>query len=159
MHITVQYSLTPDEALRGTRAFKRLWYGLSMGSGALMVLMGYTTLQASPDGRGLPLVMLINGLLFLVLPEAVLRWARLRRGAQAYPPMEVTLDDEGLTLRTETSEGGLPWTAFAEIQRHSGFWIFRISRSQAVLVPERAFEGTAAAELAAFLRERKLFRG
>ncbi|MBK8573747.1 MAG: YcxB family protein [Geothrix sp.] len=159
MHITVHYALTPDEALRGTRAFKRLWYGLSVGSGALMVLMGITALQASPDSRGLPLIMLINGLLFLVLPEAVLRWARLRRGAEAYPPMEVTLDDEGLTLRTEASEGGLPWASFAEIQRHSGFWIFRISRSQAVLVPERAFEEAAGAELAAFLRERKLFRG
>ncbi len=93
------------------------------------------------------------------LPEAVLRWARLRRGAEAYPPMEVTLDDEGLTLRTEASEGGLPWASFAEIQRHSGFWIFRISRSQAVLVPERAFDEGAGGELAAFLRERKLFRG
>ncbi|NWJ41059.1 MAG: YcxB family protein [Geothrix sp.] len=159
MHITAHYSLTPDEALRGTRAFKRLWYGLSVGSGALMVLMGYTTLQATQDHRGLPLIMLVNGLLFLVLPEAVLRWARLRRGAQAYPPMQVTLDDEGLTLRTETSEGGLPWASFAEIQRHSGFWIFRISRSQAVLVPERALDEAAVTELAAFLRERKLFRG
>jgi hypothetical protein len=124
-----------------------------------MVLMGYTTLQAAPGSRGLPMIMLINGLLFLVLPEAVLRWARLRRGAQAYPPMEVTLDDEGLTLRTETSEGGLPWASFAEIQHHSGFWIFRISRSQAVIVPERAFDQAARAELAAFLRERKLLRG
>ncbi len=159
MHITAHYALTPDEALRGTRAFKRLWYGLSVGSGALMLLMGYTALQAAPDNRGLPLIMVVNGLLFLVLPEAVLRWARLRRGAQAYPPMEVTLDDEGLTLRTEASEGSLPWDAFAEIQRHSGFWIFRVSRSQAVLVPERALDEAAVPELVAFLRERKLFRG
>jgi len=159
MHITAHYALTPDEALRGTRAFKRLWYGLSVGSGALMILMGYTALQAAPDNRGLPLIMLINGLLFLVLPEAVLRWARLRRGSQAYPPMEVTLDDEGLTLRTEASEGSLPWDSFAEIQRHSGFWIFRVSRSQAVLVPERALDEAAVPELVAFLRERKLFRG
>ncbi len=156
MQITIHYTLTPDEALRGTRAFKRLWYGLSMASGALMILMGYTASQAAQGSRGLPMIMLFNGLLFLVLPEAVLRWARLRRGAQAYPPMEVVFDDEGLTLRTEASEGGLPWASFKLIQRHSGFWLFRISRSQAVLVPERALEEAAASELATFLRERSL---
>ena len=158
MHIRAHYTLTPDEALRGTRAFKRLWYGLSMGSGALLILMGYTAFQASSD-HGLPIFMMFNGLHFLVLPEAVLRWARLKRGAQAYPPMEVAFDEEGLTLRTESSEGGLPWTAFKLIQRHSGFWLFRISRAQAVLVPERALEAPASAELEAFLRGRKLLKG
>jgi hypothetical protein len=73
--------------------------------------------------------------------------------------MEMTLDDEGLTLRTETTEGGLPWASFATIQRHSGFWIFRISYSQAVLVPERAMDAAASTELEAFLRERKLLKG
>ena len=156
MHITIHYTLTPDEALRGTRAFKRLWYGLSMAAGILMILMGYTASQAAQGSRGLPMIMMFNGLLFLVLPEAALRLARLRRGTQAYPPMEVVFDDEGLTLRTEASEGGLSWTSFKLIQRHSDFWLFRISRSQAVLVPERALEAAAAAELASFLRERKL---
>jgi hypothetical protein len=126
VRILAHYTLTPAEALRGTRAFKRLWYALSMGSGVLLILMGRVTFQASQGGHGLAIFMMFNGLLFLVLPEAALRWARLRRGSQAYPPTEVTLDDEGLTLRTESSEGGLPWTSFASIQRHSGFWIFRI---------------------------------
>lgn len=156
MQISAHYTLTPAEALRGTRAFKRLWYGISVGSGALLILMGNTTYQASPGGHNLGLFMIANGLLFFVLPEAVLRWARLRRGAQAYPPTEVTFDDEGLTLRTEANEGGLPWTAFVLIQRHTGFWIFRISRSQAVIVPERALDAAASAELEAFLRGRKL---
>jgi YcxB-like protein len=156
MQITTHYVLTPDEALRGTRAFKRLWYFLSVGSGLLLILMGYASNQMG--GRGQGLFMIANGLLFLVLPEAVLRWGRYRRGNQAYPPMEVLLDDEGLTLRTEASEGSLPWSAFAAIQRHSGFWLFRISRSQAILVPERALEATAP-ELETFLRERKLLKG
>jgi hypothetical protein len=159
MRITTHYTLTPDEALRGTRAFKRFWYGLSVASGALLILMGYTTLRVSQGEQGLALFMMFNGLLFLVLPEAVLRWARLRRGAQAYPPIDLSLDDEGLTLSTETSEGGLPWTAFAAIHRHSGFWIFRISRSQAVLLPERALDDAANAELDAFLRDRKALQG
>ena len=159
MQILANYTLTPAEALRGTRAFKRLWYGLSVGSGALLILMGNITFQASPGGHGQAIFMMFNGLLLIVLPEAVLRWARLRRGSQAYPPMEMTLDDEGLTLRTETTEGGLPWSSFAAIQRHSGFWIFRISRSQAVLVPERAMDAAASSELEAFLRERKLLKG
>jgi hypothetical protein len=159
VQIRAHYTLTPDEALRGTRAFKRLWYGLSMGSGALLLLMGYTAFQASQDNHGLPLFMMINGLLFLVLPETVLRWARLRRGAQAYPPMEVAFDEEGLILRTESSEGGLPWTSFKLIQRHSGFWLFRISRSQAVIIPERALEAAASSELEAFLQSRKLLKG
>jgi len=159
VQINAPYTLTPDEALRGTRAFKRLWYRLSVGSGALLILMGYTALQVGPGERGLPIFMVFNGLLFLVLPEAVLRWARLRRGSQAYPPMEVAFDDEGLTLHTEASEGGLPWSAFTAIQRHSGFWLFRISRSQAVLVPERALDAAASAELEAFLRTRNLLKG
>jgi len=154
MQLTAQYTLTPEEALRGTRAFKRFGYGLSVGAGLLLLLMGTTSAQLG--GRGQGLFMLANGLLFLVLPEAVLRWGRYRRGPQAYPFMKVQLDDEGLTLRTEASAGSLPWAAFAGIQRHSGFWIFRVSRSQAILVPERALaEGD---ELEAFLRERKLFR-
>ena len=158
MKITTNYTLTPDEALRGTRAFKRLWYGISVASGALLILMGKVTFLASQGGHRLGIFMAFNGLLFLVLPEAVLRWARLRRGSEAYPPTEVTLDDEGLTLRTESSEGGLPWTAFSSIQRHTGFWFFRISRSQAVIVPERAMDDASSTELTSFLRERKLLK-
>lgn len=158
MHILAQYTLTPAEALRGTRAFKRLWYLGSMGSGAVMVLLGLAGAWAPEGQRGLGLFMAFNGLLFFLLPEAVLRWARLRRGAQAYSPMEVMLSDEGLTLRTESTEGGLPWTSFAAIQRRSGFWIFRISPSQAVLVPERALDADASTKLEAFLRDRKLMK-
>ena len=72
--------------------------------------------------------------------------------------MEVVFDDEGLTLRTESSEGGLPWADFAKIQRQSGFWIFRTAPSRAVLLPERALDATASAELEAFLRVRKLMQ-
>jgi hypothetical protein len=159
VHIVVPYTLTPDEALRGTRAFKRLWYAISVGSGALLILMGRVTYLASEGGHVLGLFMMFNGLLLLVLPEAVLRWARLRRGAEAYPATVVTLDDEGLNLRTVASEGGLPWSSFASVLRHSGFWIFRVNRSQAVLVPEHAMDAAACSELEAFLRERKLLKG
>jgi hypothetical protein len=158
MQITAHYTLTPAEALRGTRAFKRRWYAMSLGSGALLTVMGLGQVALSPDQRGIGLVMLFNGLLFLVLPELVLRWARLRRGAQAYTPMAVTFDDEGLTLRTEAAEGGLAWSAFELIQRRSGFWIFRVGPSQAVIVPERALVGTAEAELTAFLQGRNLLK-
>jgi len=159
MHIVAPYTLTPDEALRGTRAFKRLWYAISVGSGALLILMGRVTYQASEGGHVLGLFMMFNGLLLLVLPEAVLRWARLRRGAEAYPATVVTLDDEGLNLRTVASEGGLPWASFTMVLRHSGFWIFRVNRSQAVLVPERAMDAAASQELTTFLRARKLLKG
>jgi hypothetical protein len=159
MHITTHYTLTPAEALRGTRAFKRLGYLVSVGAGSVLILLGLASALASPAQRGPALFMTLNGLLFVLLPEAVLRWARLRRGAQAYTPMEVELDDEGLTLRTETTEGGRSWASFAGIQRRSGFWIFRIGPSQAVLIPERVIEAAAATELEAFLRERKLLKG
>ncbi len=154
MHILANYTLTPDEALRGTRTFKQLWYTVSMVAGACLVLTGLGSVYLAGDQRGLGFIMAFNGLLFLILPEAVLRWARLRRGAQAYSPVEVLLDDEGLTLRTEASEGGLAWAAFAQIQRLNGFWLFRISRSQAVIIPERVFDPATAAELEAFLRSR-----
>ena len=155
MQIIAQYTLTPEEALRGTRAFKRLWYNVSVGSGLLLLLMGYASNQMGARGQGI--FMAGNALLLLVMPEAVLRWARYRRGTQAYPPMVVELDDEGLTLRTDSTAGNLAWSAFAGIQRHSGFWLFRVSHSQAILVPERAIE--AADELEAFLRSRKLLKG
>ena len=159
MKILAHYTLTPAEALSGTRAFKRVWYAVSVGSGGLLILLGITSLLVPQGERGLGVFMIFNGLLFAVLPESVLRWARLRRGARAYSPIEVQLDDEGLTLRTEASEGGLPWASFSAIQRHSGFWIFRSGRSQAVLIPERAMEAAASSELEAFLRERKLLKG
>ena len=159
MQIVTSYTITPDEALKGTRAFKRGWYEVSVVSGAVLLLFSLYSLQVSQSSHGFSLIMAFNGLVFLVMPEAVLRWARLRRGAKAYSPMEVTLDDEGLTLRTEASEGGLPWTSFTAIQRHSGFWIFRISRSQALLIPERALDAADGSELEAFLRERKLLQG
>lgn len=159
MHITAHYTLTPGEALRGTRAFKRFWYTVSVTSGALLILLGLTVALAPPGQRGLGFFMAANGLLFLVLPEAVLRWARLRRGTRAYTPMEVVLDGDGLTLRTESTEGSLPWAAFSGIQRRNGFWIFRITPSQAVLVPERALDVPSASELEAFLRGRKLMPG
>lgn len=152
MDLTAQYTLTPAEALRGTRTFKRRWYALSVASGVLLILMGLTSFSLATEQRGMGAIMLLNGLLFLVLPEAVLRWARLRRGAEAYPPMEITFNDEGLTLRTETSEGSLAWEAFEDICRRDGFWIFRINRSQAVIIPGRALDDGASAELAAFLR-------
>ena len=158
MNITTSYTITPDEALKGTRAFKRGSYEVSVVAGATLLLYGIYSLLAAQNARGFSLMMALNGLIFLVMPEAVLRWARLRRGAQAYSPMEVILDDEGLTLRTEATEGSLPWPAFANIQRRSGFWIFKISKSQAVFVPERALEPDASLELEAFLRERKLMK-
>ncbi|WP_243295130.1 YcxB family protein [Geothrix mesophila] len=158
MQILATYTLTPDEALRGTRAFKRLWYALSVLCGALLLMGGLGRVGLTPDHPGPGLFLAFNGLLLMVLPEAVLRWGRRRRGGQAYPPMEVRLDDEGLSLRTEATEGGLPWSAFTRVARRSGFWIFRVGPSQAVLVPERALEGPAAAELEAFLRARKLLR-
>ena len=158
MKILAQYTLTPAETLSGTRAFKRVWYAVSVGSGGLLILLGTTSLLVPQGERGLGVFMIFNGLLFVVLPESVLRWARLRRGSRAYSPMEVRLDDEGLSLRTEASEGGLPWASFTAIQRHGGFWIFRISRSQALLIPERAMDAAAGSELEAFLRERKLLK-
>jgi len=158
VHILAHYTLTPDEALRGSRAFKRLGYSLSMGAGAALTLLGLVSIWAAPAQRGMGVVMAFNGLLFLTLPEGILRWARNRRGSLAYAPMEVVFDDEGLTLRTEQSEGGLPWTVFTRIRRRSGFWIFRLSPSQAVLVPERALDAAAGAELAAYLRQRQLLK-
>lgn len=156
MHITTHYILTPDEALRGTRAFKRLWYAMSMGSGALMVLLGLSTLSLSLEQRGMGVFMTANGLLFLLLPEAILRWARLRRGTRAYSPMDVQLDDEGFTLRTNATEGCLPWSSFAKIQRRSGFWLFRISHAQAILMPERVLDVADTEALERFLQARKL---
>jgi hypothetical protein len=157
--ILAHYTLTPAEALRGTRIFQGYRYATSLGSGAVLVLAGLAGLPTGLAPQGLCYFLLFLGLLFLVMPEAALRWARRRRGAQAYPPMAVVLDDEGLTLQTEASEGGLPWSAFAGIQRRGGIWIFRVSHTQAVLVPERALDAGAGAELEAFLRARLLLRG
>lgn len=158
MQITAHYTLTADEALRGVRAFKRLWYQVSVGAGLGLMLLGLAAMLLAP-GQGVPgLFMVLNGLLFAALPEGVLRMARRRRGANAYTPVDVAFDDEGLTLRTEASEGGLPWSGFTEIRRHSGFWIFRTGPSQAVLLPERALEPAAAAELEAFLQGRGLMK-
>jgi hypothetical protein len=155
MLITTHYTLTPAEALRGSRTFKRLGYNLSLASGAVLLVAGLVSAGLAPGSRGLGVVMVLNGLLFLLLPEALLRLARSRRGSLAYVPMTLRLDDEGLTLSTETSEGSLPWAAFSKIQRRSGFWIFRISASQAVLLPERALEPADGPELEAFLAARK----
>ncbi|GLH73426.1 hypothetical protein GETHLI_19280 [Geothrix limicola] len=156
MQISARYTLTPDEALRGSRAFKRLWYAVSVGSGALVALLGLAALIASRGQGGFGFFMIFNGLLFVGMPEAVLRWARRRQGAALYTPLTLRLDDEGLNLETATSEGGLPWGAFTEIRRRSGFWIFRRGPSQAVLVPERALDEAAGAELETFLRSREL---
>lgn len=156
MHITTHYTLTPAEALQGTRAFKRLWYAVSVGSGALVALLGVAVVTASGGQPAFGIFMILNGLLFVVMPEAVLRWGRHRRGSAAYTGMTLSLDDEGLRLETETSEGSLPWSAFTEIHRRGGFWIFRMGASQAVLVPERTFETSSATELEAFLRSRNL---
>ena len=41
----------------------------------------------------------------------------------------------------------------------SGFWIFTINRSQAVIFPERAMDEAASAELTLYLREKKLLKG
>lgn len=156
MLITTTYTLTPAEALRGTRTFKRLWYAVSVGSGALVALLGLVVVTASQGSPGFGIFMIFNGLLFVVMPETVLRWNRRRRGTSAYSSMTLRLDDEGLTLETESSEGSQPWGAFSEIRRRSGFWIFRLGPSQAVLVPERALESSASAELEAYLRSRGL---
>lgn len=153
MLLTTQYTLTPDEALRGTRTFKRGRYAVSVGSGALVALLGLVA-ATSEGSPAFGYFMIFNGLLFVAMPELVLRWGRRRRGSAPYSPINLQLDDEGLRLETEVSEGGLPWDAFAEIRRRSGFWIFRMDHAQAVLVPERAFEPAANAELEAFLHGR-----
>ncbi len=158
MHLLAQYTLTSDEALNGTRAFKRRWYETSIVAGAALLLFAVYSLLAAKGSWGFCMIMTLNGLVLLIVPEAVLRWANRRRGSEPFPPTEVTLDDEGLTLRTPSSEGGLPWSAFSSIQRHSGFWIFTINRSQAVIFPERAMDEAASSELTLFLRGRKLLK-
>ena len=156
MRIHAHYTLTPDEALRGARTFKRTWYQVSVGAGLGLVLLGAFNLGPVRQVPGLFLI--LNGLLFALLPELVLRMARRRRGPGAYTPVEVALDDGGLTLRTESTEGGLPWADFERIHRQSGFWIFRTGPSRAILLPERALEAPASAELDAFLRARGLMK-
>ena len=47
MQIVAGYTLTPDEALRGTRAFKRGWYEVSVVSGAVLLLFSLYSLQVS----------------------------------------------------------------------------------------------------------------
>jgi YcxB-like protein len=158
MHLLAQYTLTSEEALKGTRAFKRRWYEASIVTGAALLFFAVYSLLAAKGSWGFCLIMALNGLLLLILPEAVLRWADRRRGSEPFPPTEVTLNDDGLTLRTPSSEGGLPWTAFSSIQRHSGFWLFTINRSQAIIFPERALDEGASAELTRFLRERSLLK-
>lgn len=158
MHILAHYTLTPDEALRGTRVFKRVWYAASVGSGLVLIGLGLAGAVLSRGGTSFSLFMVLNGLLFAVLPEAVLRTARRRRNAQTLSPLAVRFDDEGLTLTTESSEGHVPWASFETIHRRSGFWIFRINRAQAVLVPERVLDEATSAELEAFLLARNLLR-
>ena len=53
MRLTAHYTLTPDEALRGTRAFKRYSYGVSVGAGLLLLLMGYASNQMGSRGQGI----------------------------------------------------------------------------------------------------------
>lgn len=159
MKLATRYTLTADEALRGTRAFKRVSYGVSMGVGALLLAAGVAAAALAPPPQRMQGAFLaFNGLLFLALPEAALRFSRWRRGGQDYPAMELELDDEGLVLRTEQQTGGLPWAAFRGVDRRAGFWIFRITARQAVMVPEHALEPAAAEELAAFLKARGLHR-
>ena len=157
MHITTQYTLTRDEALRGTRTFKRFWYLVSTCSGAVMIGLGLTAFALGRAGR-LEGFILFNGLLFLLMPEGVLRWARFRWGNKPYATMDLELDDEQLTVRTEANEGSLPWDAFRKIGRRGGFWIFSLNTSQAVIIPERAFNEADTAQLEAFLRDRKRLR-
>lgn len=158
MHILAHYTLTPDEALRGTRAFKRIWYGASVGSGLVLIGLGLAGAVLSQGNASFSLFMVLNGLLFAVLPEAVLRTARRRRHAQTLSPLAVRFDDEGLTLTTEASEGHVAWSSFEKIHRHSGFWIFRINRGQAVLVPERVLDEATSTELETFLLDQNLLR-
>ena len=108
MHITTQYTLTRDEALRGTRTFKRFWYLVSTGSGGLMLLLGLASLALSPGPGKLGGFMIFNGLLFLLMPEGVLRWARHRWGDRPYATTDLELDDTQLTVRSDTHEGSLP---------------------------------------------------
>ena len=61
MRLTAHYTLTPDEALRGTRAFKRYSYGVSVGAGLLLLLMGYASNQMGSRGQGIFIA--LNGLL------------------------------------------------------------------------------------------------
>ena len=159
MKLATRYTLTADEALRGTRAFKRFSYGLSMAAGALLLLAGLAAVALAPaPQRAQGAFLALNGGLFLALPEAALRFSRWRRKGQDYPPVELELDDDGLVLRTEARGGGLPWSAFRGVDRRAGFWIFRITPRQAVMVPAHALDPAASAELAAFLTAKGLLK-
>ena len=158
VHITTQSTLTRDEALRGTRTFKRFWYLVSTCSGALMIGLGIASRLLSANPGRMSGFMIFNGLLFLLMPEGVLRWARFRWGHKPYATMDLELDDEHLTVRTEANEGSLPWEAFRKIGRRGGFWIFSLNTSQAVIIPERALSEADTAQLETFLRGRKRLR-
>jgi hypothetical protein len=155
MQLSAHYTLTRAEALRGNRTFKRRWYGVSVGSGLLLVLLGLSGAWLAPGQRAMGVFLAFDGLVFAAMPEMVLRWALLKRGALPQAPVEAAFDDEGLWIRSGGAEGRLGWNAFNAIHRRGGFWIFRLAANRAVLVPERALGAAGNEALAAFLRDRK----
>lgn len=72
MQILAHYTLTPAEALRGVRAFKRFRYQVSVGMGLGLILLGLAAFLLAPGQRVRGLFMALNGLLFAGLPETVL---------------------------------------------------------------------------------------
>ncbi len=158
MHVTARYTLTPAEALRGNRAFRRRWYVGSLLTGLVLAGLGTSGALLAPEARQPGLFLALAGLLFAVLPEVLLRRALARRGALPQAPVEALLTDTGLTLRSGGGEGTLPWAGLRAIRRRGGFWIFQVSARQAVLVPERALDAAGTAELAGFLAARKAAR-
>ena len=158
MELTARYTLTPSEARRGTRAFRRSWYVGSLVGGLALAGLGGIGAGLVPAARTSGLFLALAGLLFAILPEVVLRRALARRGALAQAEVEATLTEAGLFLRSGRTEGQLAWESFRTTRRRGGFWIFEVTANQAVLVPERAFDGPGNTVLARFLEARKAAR-
>ena len=155
MRLHARFALTHAEALRGNRAFKRTSYVLSVLAGLMLLVGGLVGAILSPSQRVMSLFLAFDGLLLACLPELALRWALIRRGPSPQAPVEVAFHEEGLLYRAGGAEGEVPWEAFSDIHRRSGFWLFRLTSHRAVLVPERALSASDSQILEAFLRARR----
>lgn len=158
MALKAIYQVDREAALRGNRAFRRVWYRSVAAFGFLLVLAGFGLALWSAKERVFGFGVMAYGLFLSVLPEILLRWWLWRQKHLFGLTVEIQIGEDALRSSSPLGSNELSWALFRKVLRRDGFWILAVSPYQALLIPESAFDDTQNQALAELFRSKGLLR-
>lgn|GEM_PF-4581859 len=151
MHLEIVYRPDFQTTLKGQRIFKRPMRFILFTLGAIYCAVGIYNVSVKPHDLYAWVPTFLYALLMALLPEVLIRWFIFRQRKLLNRDVAITLTDQTIELTADDASHKLAWSAFTKITRRRGYWIFKMTPVQALILPETMLTAEGNAELSTFL--------